>query len=108
MSLKIFNFVRAPYVVRGAGYIVFEAGILPKLERLRIPFSVSMAKNHDFYIGIMHLRSLTHAEVILGKDGATPSEVKAAAESIENEVIVNQNHPKLSIEESQQGDSSEE
>ncbi|KAF8672299.1 hypothetical protein HU200_049498 [Digitaria exilis] len=101
-SLKLFNFVRRPYVVRGMGYLVFEAGVLPKLERLSIPFSISMAKGHDFYVGIVHLRSLTHAEVILGKDGATPSEVKAAAESIEKEVSANPNHPELSIEGSHQ------
>ncbi|KAF8723107.1 hypothetical protein HU200_022262 [Digitaria exilis] len=108
-SLKRFNFVRDPYVVRGMGYIVFEDGVLPKLEGLSIPLSVSMAKGYDFYVGIVHLRSLTHAKVILGKDGATPSEVKAAAESIEKEVSANPNNPKVSIEESQRpGDNSEE
>nr|CAB3494398.1 unnamed protein product [Digitaria exilis] len=94
---------------RGMGYIVFEDGVLPKLEGLSIPLSVSMAKGYDFYVGIVHLRSLTHAKVILGKDGATPSEVKAAAESIEKEVSANPNNPKVSIEESQRpGDNSEE
>ena len=37
-SLKVFHYVRHPYIVRGAGYLVFETGAVPRLEMLSIPF----------------------------------------------------------------------
>ena len=61
-----------------------------------------MAKGHDFYLGIMHLPILKSAQVIVCKEGATPCETKAAAESIQKEAIANLNHPKVAIEEESQ------
>lgn len=95
--LKEFNIVRRPFSLRGMGYLAFEIGALPKLEKLKIPFSVSMAKDYGFYLGIQHLPCLKHAKVILGTEGATSYESKAAATSIRNEANAHPNHPRLDI-----------
>ena len=46
-------------------YVKFEEGAMPKLEKLKVPFVVSVAKAYGFSLGINHLPCLKHAEVIL-------------------------------------------
>ncbi|VAH12775.1 unnamed protein product [Triticum turgidum subsp. durum] len=82
----------------GAGSLLFEKGALPKLERLQLWFSVSMAKSYGFYLGIEHLPYLKVLLVILQKRDATSSEVEAAEVAIRNEASLHPNHPRLTLE----------
>lgn len=95
--LKEFNFISGSSKFSGEGYIVFVEGALPKLEKLRIPFSVSVAKGNRFYLGIAHLRCLKYANVILGREGATHDETFDAASAIRLEASQHQNHPRVTI-----------
>ncbi|OEL24904.1 Disease resistance protein RPM1 [Dichanthelium oligosanthes] len=95
--LKEFNFVSGSSEFSGEGYVVFVEGALPNLEKLGIPFSVSVAKGNSFYLGISHLRCLKYAEVILGREGATLDESLDAAAAIRNEADHHQNHPRVTI-----------
>ena len=78
-------------------YVKFEEGAMPKLEKLKVPFVVSVAKAYGFSLGINHLPCLKHAEVILDNREATSSERKAAAAAIRNEANANPNHPRVFI-----------
>lgn len=99
--LREFHYVRRPYIVRGVGYIVFEIGSLPKLENVNVPFSVSMAKENCFFLGIEHLRCLKRAEIVVSTKGATCYETGAAVKAIHSEASSNPNHPILQITEMQ-------
>ena len=46
-------------------YVKFEEGAMPKLEKLEVPFSVSVAKAYGFSLGINHLPCLKHAKIRL-------------------------------------------
>ncbi|VAH12764.1 unnamed protein product [Triticum turgidum subsp. durum] len=81
----------------GAGTLLFEEGALPKLEKLELWFSVSVAKAYGFYLGIEHLPYLKDVLVILQKRDATSSEVEAAEVAIRNEISLHPNHPRLSL-----------
>nr|UBY07414.1 NBS-LRR disease resistance protein [Dasypyrum villosum] len=81
----------------GAGTLVFEKGALPKLEKLELWFSVSMAKAYGFYLGLEHLPYLKHVRVFLQKRDATSSEVEAAAAVIRKEANLRPNHPRLTL-----------
>ncbi|KAM0880108.1 hypothetical protein ACQ4PT_033807 [Festuca glaucescens] len=81
----------------GTGYLVFEEGTFPKLEKLNLPLAVSMAKVYGFYIGIEHLPCLKKAHFTLHNKGATSSESKAAAASIRKEGSLHPNNPKLTL-----------
>jgi len=78
-------------------YLKFEEGAMPKLEKLDVPFFVSVAKAYGFTLGINHLPCLKHAEVSLDNIDATSSESKAAAAAIRNEAKANSNHPRVFI-----------
>uniref|UniRef100_A0A0A9CNK3 NB-ARC domain-containing protein n=1 Tax=Arundo donax TaxID=35708 RepID=A0A0A9CNK3_ARUDO len=95
--LKEFSYIRCPITCWGEGYLVFENEALPKVEKLNLPFSVSVAKCYEFQLGIEHLPCLKSAQVILGKDGATPDESNAAAAAVRNEANAHPNHPKVTI-----------
>ncbi|KAM3399804.1 hypothetical protein ACQJBY_004951 [Aegilops geniculata] len=86
------EFVYHPYG-EGAGTLLFEEGALPKLEKLKLWFSVSMAKAYGFYLGLEHLPCLKDSEVIFFRRGATSSEVEAAEEAIRKEVNLHPKHP---------------
>ncbi|KAM3280336.1 hypothetical protein ACQJBY_047239 [Aegilops geniculata] len=89
-------------------YVTFVKGSAPKLEELKITFSVSAAKANGFYSGIEHLSSLKEAIIYLDVKDATRSECKAAAAEIRNEAGVNPNHPALIIEREPKGEDDEE
>uniref|UniRef100_M8BJD1 Disease resistance protein RPM1 n=1 Tax=Aegilops tauschii TaxID=37682 RepID=M8BJD1_AEGTA len=78
-------------------YVTFVEGSVPKLEKLTITFSVSVAKANGFYSGIEHLPSLKQANIWLADKDATPSECKAAAAAIRKEACANPNHPAVTI-----------
>ncbi|VAH00841.1 unnamed protein product [Triticum turgidum subsp. durum] len=69
----------------GAGILLFEEGALPKLEKLKLCFFVSMAKAYGFYLGIDHLPYLKDVQVTLENGDATPPEVEAAEVAIRKE-----------------------
>nr|UBY07323.1 NBS-LRR disease resistance protein [Dasypyrum villosum] len=92
--LKVFFYV--PFG-EGAGNLVFEKGTLPKLEKLELWFSVSMAKAYGFYLGIEHLPYLKDVRVSLQKRDATSSEVEAAKVAIRDEASLHPNHPRLTL-----------
>ncbi|XP_037447674.1 disease resistance protein RGA5-like [Triticum dicoccoides] len=83
----------------GAGTFLFEEGALPKLEKLELWFSVSVAKAYGFYLGIEHLPYLKDVRVILQKRDATSSEVEAADVAIRKEANLHPNHPRLTLHE---------
>ena len=88
-------------------YLKFEEGAMPKLEKLDVPFFVSVAKAYGFSLGINHLPCLKHAEVILDNRDATSSERKAAAAAIRNEANANPNHPRVFIWDEMEEDAEE-
>jgi disease resistance protein RPM1 len=94
--LKEFYFIHS-YYVAGARYLLFEKGALPKVEKLQVPFYVSVAKAYGLYLGIEHLPCLKDAEISLYNEGAASSESKAAAVSIRNEANVHPNRPRVTI-----------
>nr|UBY07376.1 NBS-LRR disease resistance protein [Dasypyrum villosum] len=83
----------------GAGTLVFEKGALPKLEKLRLCFFVSMAKAYGFYLGIEHLPYLKDVRVCLQSRDATSAEVEAAEVAIRKEASLHANHPWLTLHE---------
>jgi disease resistance protein RPM1 len=76
-------------------YVKFEEGAMPKLEKLDVPFFVSVAKAYGFSLGINHLPCLKHADVELHNIHATSSESKAAAAAIRTEANAHSNHPRV-------------
>ncbi|WVZ92616.1 hypothetical protein U9M48_038665 [Paspalum notatum var. saurae] len=77
--------------------LLFEEGALPKLEKLDLPFSVSVGKAYGFHLGIGHLTCLKHAAIDLWDNGASASENRAAAAAIRNEANAHSNHLRLII-----------
>ncbi|CAL4952990.1 unnamed protein product [Urochloa decumbens] len=80
-----------------ATYLKFEEGALPELEKLELPFFVSVAKAYGFNLGINHLPCLKQAKIKLNNEDVTSSESKAAAAAIRNETNAHPNHPKVFI-----------
>jgi hypothetical protein len=78
-------------------YVKFEEGAMPKLEKLRVPFFVSVAKAYGFSLGINHLPCLKHVDVWLDNTHVTSSESKAAAAAIRTEANAHSNHPRVLI-----------
>ncbi|XP_040384134.1 disease resistance protein Pik-2-like isoform X2 [Oryza brachyantha] len=94
--LKKFVLVCGLFVYGGA-YFTFEKGAMPKLEKLRLPFHVLMAKSHGFYLGIKNLSCLKEAVVRMYRGGANHSDTEAATAAIRSEASANPNHPRLTI-----------
>lgn len=96
-SLKEFVFVCRDH--DGGAYVAFAKGAMPKLEKLELPFHVSMATLYGLCFGIGHLPCLKEAEVHLYSKRAKYSETKAATAVIRNEAAAHPNHPKVTIHE---------
>jgi disease resistance protein RPM1 len=95
--LKEFYLVTPTYDGARATYLKFEEGAMPKLEKLKVPFFVSAAKEYGFNLGINHLPCLKHATVTLENQHTTASENKAAAAAIRNEANAHPNHLRVFI-----------
>jgi Leucine-rich repeat (LRR) protein len=82
--LKVFWF-------RSSYWLQFEAGAMPRLQRLKIEFNARKTKifyrNYDF--GLQHLGCLQHVRVIIFCQHAKDPEVKAAEASIRDQVSRN-------------------
>ncbi|XP_044954302.1 disease resistance protein RGA5-like [Hordeum vulgare subsp. vulgare] len=79
-------------------YLTFEEGALPKLEKLVVPFFVSMAEEYGFYLGLGHFPCLRDAIFTLCNYVGTSSvSCSAAADCIRSEANSHPNHPRLSI-----------
>jgi Leucine-rich repeat (LRR) protein len=89
ISLKEFYFTCWS---NGAG-LMFEAGAMPRLEKLRVPFDAGSGL--DF--GIQHLSSLRNLSVEIICMGATVREVEALEEAIRNTADLLPNCPTLEI-----------
>nr|UBY06912.1 NBS-LRR disease resistance protein [Dasypyrum villosum] len=95
--LKEFNLIRT-FRCESAIYLTFEEGAVPKLEKLELPFFVSVAEVHGFYLGLGHLPFLRDAKVTLCNDVKISSESRsAAAAAIRKEANSHPNRPRLSI-----------
>ncbi|XP_044955323.1 disease resistance protein RGA5-like [Hordeum vulgare subsp. vulgare] len=95
--LKEFRLIRANHC-GSAIYLTFEEGALPKLEKLELPFFVSVAEEYGFYLGLGHLPCLRDAHVSLCNYGDASYEGNsAAAAAIRKEANSHPNHPRLSI-----------
>ena len=94
----------------GPTYVSFLKWSAPKLEELRMSFTVSVAKANGFYSGIEHLSSLKEARIYLDGEDATSSECMAAVSAIRKEVGANPNHPALTFggESDSEGEDNEE
>ncbi|CAL5006375.1 unnamed protein product [Urochloa decumbens] len=76
--------------------LMFQAGAMPRLERLRFRFSAHDAlstHNIDFDFGISHLSSLKHLLVRIDCQDARTWEVEAAEAAVRNAVALLPNHP---------------
>jgi hypothetical protein len=73
--------------------LMFEAGAMPRLEKLRVPFDASSGL--DF--GIQHLSSLRHLSVEIICIGATVREVEALEDALRNTADLLPNCPTLEI-----------
>lgn len=96
-SLKILNYIHDSHGSRGVGYLVFESEALQKLEKLTLPFFITLAKDYDFYLGIEHLPRLKFAHITFSKRGATSDDVMAAEAALINEADAHPNHPMVTI-----------
>ncbi|XBI36799.1 hypothetical protein VPH35_122255 [Triticum aestivum] len=92
-SLKEFYFIHS-YYFAGARYLLVQEGALPKVEKLQVPFYVSVAEAYGLYLGIGHL---PYAEVSIYNEGGTASESKAAVVAIRNEANAHPSHPRVTI-----------
>jgi hypothetical protein len=72
---------------------MFEAGAMPRLEKLRVPFYAGSGLN----FGIQHLSSLRNLSVEIICMGATVREVEALEEAIRNTADLLPNCPTLEI-----------
>jgi disease resistance protein RPM1 len=90
--LKEFHFRRTRDIGGPEGYIVFEQGALPKVEKMRLSFFLSMAEPYKYWLGIIHLPCLRVLEVDLCQKGCTFYEIADAEKALKNEAST---HPKL-------------
>ncbi|KAF8700329.1 hypothetical protein HU200_034261 [Digitaria exilis] len=89
--LKELHLVQYHHLSARATYCKFEKGALPKLEKLKVAFFVSVAKEGGFELGIKNLPCLKYVEVRLGNRD------EAAAAAIRNEANAHPNHPRVFI-----------
>jgi disease resistance protein RPM1 len=78
--------------------VTFLNGAMPKLEWLTLgllKLPVSVGRNDDFYLGLVHLPCLKTGCIWLGSGFTTMSEVARAA--IRKEVDAHTNHPRIRL-----------
>ncbi|CAN6334454.1 unnamed protein product [Urochloa humidicola] len=73
--------------------LMFEAGAMPRLEKLRVPINAGTG----LYFGIQNLSSLRHLVVEIICSGATVQEVDALEESIRSAADLLPNRPTLEV-----------
>jgi hypothetical protein len=73
--------------------MMFEAGAMPRLEKMRVPFNAGSGLN----FGIQQLSSLRHLVVEIICSGATVQEVDALEESIRSAADLLPNRPTLEV-----------
>jgi len=74
-------------------HLMFEAGAMMKLEKLRIPYASA-----DLYFGFQHLSSLKHLVAEINCSGVTAQEVQALEESIRSAIDLLPNRPTLEVQ----------
>jgi disease resistance protein RPM1 len=80
--------------------VTFLNGAMPKLDWLELgglELPVSVGRNDDFYLGLMHLPCLRTVKILYDPDVTTESEVIAARAAIQKEVDAHTNHPRILI-----------
>jgi disease resistance protein RPM1 len=79
--------------------VTFLNGAMPKLERLdlRLELVVSVGRNDDFYLGLVHLPCLKLVYIPFDREVTTQSEVIAARAAIQKEVDAHRNHPRIQL-----------
>jgi disease resistance protein RPM1 len=77
--------------------VTFLNGAMPKLERLELGLAVSVGRNDDFYLGLVHLPCLKTVYISFDLDVTTESEVIAASAAIQKEVDAHTNHPSIRV-----------
>jgi disease resistance protein RPM1 len=77
--------------------VTFLNGAMPKLEwlALGLELAVSVGRNDDFYLGLVHLPCLEAVYVSFKPEVTTESEVIAARAAIQKEVDAHTNHPSI-------------
>jgi disease resistance protein RPM1 len=79
--------------------VTFLNGAMPKLEGLdlRLELAVSVGRNDDFYLGLVHLPCLKLVYIPFDREVTTQSEVIAARAAIQKEVDAHRNHPRIQL-----------
>jgi disease resistance protein RPM1 len=80
--------------------VTFLNGAMPKLECLvlgGLELPVSVGRNDDFYLGLVHLPCLKKVYIWFDPDITTESEVNAARAAIQKEVDAHRNHPRIQL-----------
>jgi disease resistance protein RPM1 len=80
--------------------VTFLNGAMPKLECLDLNLAVSVGRNDDFYLGLVHLPCLKTGYISFEPWFTTESELiaeRAAKAAIQKEVDAHTNHPRIHI-----------
>jgi disease resistance protein RPM1 len=82
--------------------VTFLNGAMPKLEWLalgRLELPVSVGRNDDFYLGLVHLPCLKKVYIWFESEVTTQSEVIAArGAAVQKEVDAHTNHPRIRLQ----------
>jgi disease resistance protein RPM1 len=77
--------------------VTFLNGAMPKLEHLKLGLAVSVGRNDDFYLGLVHLPCLKSVYIPFDSEVTTQSEVIAARAAIQEEVAAHTNHHRILV-----------
>jgi disease resistance protein RPM1 len=75
--------------------VTFLNGAMPKLEFLDLTLAVSVGRNDDFYLGLVHLPCLKLVYIAFDAEVTNNSEVIAARAAIQEEADAHTNHPSI-------------
>jgi disease resistance protein RPM1 len=79
-------------------YVTFMKGAMPKLECLNLKLAVSVGRNDDFYLGLVHLPCLETVYISFDSEVTNKSEVIPAMAGIHKEADAHRNHPRIRLE----------